>query len=241
MRWPKHPVPMTTVFRRCLLLNYALKPEALAAVLPAGVEPDVWHGRAWLSVVAGDLRRMRPAGVPPALGVTYRQIVYRAVVRCGGRRGVYFLRSDADSAIMNVGGNLMSFFRFHRADIAWTEDDLGLRVRVGSRDGTADLDLALGSGDEAGLPRGSAFGDLAEAKGCLVELYTAFHPRAHQGRVDVVRIRREDWRLTLPPVLEARCAYLDGTGPFPAGGAALDSVFAVRDLPYHWYRLRIER
>lgn len=241
MRWPKHPVPMTTVFRRCLLVNYALAPDALAATLPDGLEPDVWHGRAWLSVVVGDLWRMRPAGVPAALGVSYRQIVYRAVVRCGERRGVYFLRSDADSRITNVGGNLMSFFHFHRAGVTWTTDGAGPRVRVASADGTADLDLALDGAPATELPPGSAFRDLAEAKDCLVDLYAAYHPRVHQGRVDVVRIRREDWRVTVPPVIEARCAYLDGKGPFPPGSARLDSVFAVRDLPYHWYRLQVER
>lgn len=240
MRFPKHPVPMTTVFRHCLLVNYAIAPEALASVLPTGVVPDVHEGHAWLSVVIGDMSRMRPVGIPAALGVSYRQVVYRAVVRCGKQRGVYFLRSDADSRIMNVGGNLLSFFHFHHATVAWTQDGMDQRVRVATKDGSADIDLTLGADPLATLPNGSAFATLAEAKQHLVDLFTAYHPRTQQGRVDVVHIKREDWHITIAPVIDARCAFLDGRGPFPAGSTRLDSAFWVQDLPYYWYRLRVQ-
>ncbi len=240
MRLPKHPVPMTTLFRHCLLANYAITPEALAALLPAPLVPDLAGGRAWLSVVIADMARMRPAGVPAALGVSYRQVVYRAVVRCGPGRGVYFLRSDADSRVMNTGGNLLSFFRFHHAAVAWTRDAGREQVTVASSDGTADIDLTLGTSPLQGLPAGCAFPALAQAKEHLVDLFTAYHPRDGQRRIDVVAIKRADWRITVLPVISARCAFLDGAGPIPPGHARLDSVFAVQDLPYYWHRLRVD-
>jgi hypothetical protein len=120
--------------------------------------------------------RMRPAGVPAALGVSYRQVVYRAVVRCGPSRGVYFLRSDADSRVMNAGGNLLSFFRFHHATVAWTRDLDRQRVTVASSNGTADIDLALGTGALRALPGGCAFPALAQAKEHLVDLFTRLPP-----------------------------------------------------------------
>jgi hypothetical protein len=92
---------MTTVFQHCLLVNYAIAPEALT----------------------------------------------RAVVRCGSRRGVYFLRS----------GNHLSFFRFHHAMITWTQNDTGRRIRVKTKDGSADIDLTLGADPLAALPGGCAF------------------------------------------------------------------------------------
>ena len=240
MRLPKHPVPMTTVFRHCLLANYAITPQALAAVLPAPLVPDLASGRAWLSVVIADMRRMRPAGVPAALGVSYRQVVYRAVVRCGSSRGVYFLRSDADSRVMNTGGNLLSFFRFHHATVAWTRDLDQQRVTVASSDGTADIDLTLGTGALRALPAGCAFPALAQAREHLVDLFTAYHPQDGRRRIDVVRIKREDWQIAVLPVLSARCAFLEGAGPIPARHTRLDSVFATQDLPYYWHRLRVD-
>src|SRR6185369_5985810 len=93
----------------------------LAAVLPPPLVPDTYAGQAFLSVVVADMERMRPAFVPAFLGVTYQQVVYRAVVRCGEERGVYFLRSDADNRLMVELGNLLSFFQFHQARIVTAE------------------------------------------------------------------------------------------------------------------------
>ncbi|HEV2375494.1 MAG TPA: DUF2071 domain-containing protein [Streptosporangiaceae bacterium] len=227
---------MTTVFRRCLLANYAIAPDALAAVLPQPLVPDLAADSAWLSVVIADMARMRPAGIPASLGVSYRQVVYRAVVRCGRDRGVYFLRSDADSRFMNAGGNLLSFFRFHYAPVTWTHDVDGDRVRVLSRSGSADIDMVLGPAAPAGPAAVGAFPGLAGAKEHLVNLFSAFHPR--DGHIDVVDIERSDWPITITPAVRAHCAFLEGAGPFPTGASHLDSVFLVTDLPYYWHRLR---
>ena len=86
-----------------------------------------------MSVVIANMERMRPAFLPQVMGVTYNQVVYRAVVRCGGRRGVAFLRSDADSPFMVAAGNLLTFFRFHKAKISWSENDETLDFEAGAR------------------------------------------------------------------------------------------------------------
>jgi hypothetical protein len=75
----------------------------------------------------------------------------------------------------------------------------------------------------------------------LVELFTAYHPRPAENRLDVVRIRRASWSITVPPVRSARCGFLDGYGPFPVGSARLDSVFEACDVPYYWHRLRVQK
>src|SRR6266511_3513228 len=121
MRLPKHPVPMLTTFRRCLLVNFAVDPDAMQVLLPRHIEPGLHEGHAYLSVVVAQMERMRPAFAPRVLGITYKQIVYRVVVRCGEERGVHFLRSDADSRTMTALGNAFSFFRFHHSAIEFRE------------------------------------------------------------------------------------------------------------------------
>lgn len=237
MRFPKHPVAMQTVFRRCFLANFGVDPDELASVLPQHVEPDTYGDEAFVSVVVGEMEKMRPASVPKALGISYDQIVYRAVVRCGDERGVHFLRSDADDRIMTVLGNLMSFFRFHRSD-----------VRFRHRDGCVDLDVTTNttpSGDIAAtfeigsasdeLPASSVFGDLDDAKRWLVELYAAFDHTDGRSAVDVVRIRRGAWDIQVVDDTRGRYDFMVAGEPFTR--ARLDSVFAVGDIPYHWHRL----
>lgn len=238
LRFPKHPFPVRTVFRHCALANFRIEPDALARVLPEPLEPALAHGRAWLSVVIAEMEKLRPVGVPRALGFTYNQIVYRAVVDCDGRRGVHFLRSDADSRIMCLGGNLMSFFRFNHGKVDIRPTPSRLRVDANSRAPrpvvvSAEFDLAATSGD---LPASSVFGSMDESKRFLVELFDAFAPRSGGNAVDLVSIERNDWAVRVVPNTGIY-SFMGPDGPF-GSAAELDSVFVVDDLHYRWSRLR---
>jgi uncharacterized protein YqjF (DUF2071 family) len=230
---------MRTMFRRCLLVNFAVDPDATQRLLPRHIEPDLYRGHAYLSVVIAHMERMRPAFVPKVLGITYNQIVYRVVVRCGEERGVHFLRSDADSPVMTALGNAFSFFRFHRSAIELRE-----------RDGVLDLDVATNSavsGDihatysigEARdvLPTTSAFADLRTAQSWLVELFAAFAYTPGRPTIDVVHIRRGDWNIHVVDDLRGQYDFLMSGQPFGPDTAHLDSIFLVGDVPYHWHRL----
>lgn len=230
---------MRTTFRRCLLVNFAVDADAMRRVLPRHIEPDLYDRQAYLSVVVAQMDKMRPAFLPRALGMTYNQIVYRVVVRCGAERGVHFLRSDADNRLMCVLGNAFSSFRFHHSPIAFTE-----------RDGRVELDVTTTSAVPANiratytvsdarrsLPSTSAFPDLATAAGRLVELYTAFAYRPGRADVDVVRIARGAWDVHVVDDRRGHYDFLTSSrGPFPPGTARLDSVFLVGDVPYCWHR-----
>ncbi len=135
---PKHPVPMKAVFRNCFLVNFAVDPKLMGRLLPPRILPDLHAGTAFLSVVIADMERMRPAFLPRAFGVSCRQVVYRAVVRCNGERGVHFLRSDADNRLMCFAGDLMTFFRFNYADVRQKVENGMFHFDLVSRD-HADL------------------------------------------------------------------------------------------------------
>ena len=237
---PKHPIPMRTTFRDCFLVNFSMAPETLAAVLPAPLQPDVYAGQAFLSVVIADMERMRPAFLPRALGITYQQVVYRAVVRCGGQRGVHFLRSDADNQLMVVMGNLLSFFRFHQARIVRTKGTgihhFELVAEAGDH---ADIHATfdVGHGDRS-VPWSSVFPDMDEAQRFLVELYTAFRPSADGRRVESVDIERGGWNIGMVDAPRARFDLMDGSKLFPVGSTRLDSVIYVEDIEYLWHTVQ---
>lgn len=237
---PKHPLAMRTTFRNCFLVNFAMAPETLAGILPPSLTPDVYDGQAFLSVVVADMERMRPVFVPAPFGVTYQQVVYRAVVRCGDQRGVYFLRSDADNPLMVEMGNLLSFFRFHRSRIVRTNGD-----------GVEHFDLVADPRDHADIhatfdigragrtvPAGSVFCSADEAQNFLVELYTAFRPEPDGVHVKTVDIKRTAWRVKMVDTPRARFDYMDGSAFFPAGSTRLDSTIFVEDLEYYWHTVQ---
>jgi uncharacterized protein YqjF (DUF2071 family) len=183
--------------------------------------------------------RMRPAFVPAPLGVTYRQVVYRAVVRHRGARGVYFLRSDADHRGMSLAGDWLTFFRFHTSRIAVRAEGPLVHVDLAARPGDhADIRASFDVGGASrALPPASAFGSLAEAQAFLVELYVAFGCDEPTGEVRAVRIERGTWDLRVVDDRRAGYDVMSGSRLFPAGSARLDSVFYVEAIPYYWHTL----
>ena len=239
---PIHPIEMKTTFRHCFLANFSVQPEALVRRLPSHLHPDIHRERAFVSVVIAEMSKMRPAFLPEVLGVTYNQVVYRAVVKCGAERGVTFLRSDADNAAMVAGGNALTFFRFNSADVSWERSPNRVRFALSPKGPAsarieADYELATAS---ASLPPSSVFSDLGTAQSFLTELYAAFGARRSDGRVEIVRIVRTPWSSAV--VRDQRGVYEAMTSGllFTAEEAVLDSVFYVRELSYHWQRLALE-
>jgi uncharacterized protein YqjF (DUF2071 family) len=226
---------MTTVFRNCFLVNFAVDPEIMRRQLPPGISPELYADRAFLSVVIADMDKMRPAFLPRALGITYNQVVYRAVVRCGGERGVHFLRSDADNRVMSLAGDLLTFFHFNHSRVTQRQADGRYYFDLESGDRAdihATFDVAHASQH---MPAASRFPSLAEAQGFLVELYAAFTSDARH--ISTVRIKRGEWQIRVVEDLRGVYEFMDGSAQFPSGSAQLDSVFYVSHVSYYWFRL----
>jgi uncharacterized protein YqjF (DUF2071 family) len=72
---------LTARWSNLALVTYALRPEALLAMVPPGCELDLREGSAFVSLVAFDFLRTRVVGLP-----------WRFYVRRQGQRGVCFIR-----------------------------------------------------------------------------------------------------------------------------------------------------
>ncbi len=228
---PKHPLRMRAVFRHCWLINVHMPVQSLAARLPAPLEPEVHHDRAWLSVVIAAMDDMRPCLLPRPLGVSFDQVVYRAVVRHGDTPGVFFLRTDANHRLYAWGGDLLTFFHFHHSAI-----ELGLagaRGHLDVRAPGASVHAVFDHGvDPEALP-GSLFGAVARAKPALVDRFHALSVHPRTGRVNRVTVERGGWGVRAVGLPVAELPWLSAHLP----GAEVDSAVYAPDIPYVWSRL----
>ncbi len=170
---------MTGRLADCVLLSFRTPAEAVAPLLPDGLELVTRGPWAFWNVVACRVEAMRPqvAGVsaPAMAGVTYHHVAYRLLVqamthRADVRRGLYFLRSDADARLLGSFGNWTTDFKFHPATIDLRErfdrhppPASAYRLDVQTGDGQADASLELGP-DPAALQPASCFPTLADAR-----------------------------------------------------------------------------
>ena len=182
-----------------LFAHWPIPAEALAGRLPAGLEPDLYNGLAWLGVVPFfmDRVRVRVAGehtlsVPGTR--SFPELNLRTYVRSrrSGRQGVYFFSLDAGSLLAVLGARTLFHLPYFPARMRY-EVSAGDAVVYSSRRSfprsrPAEVRVRYGA---AGPVKLSERGDLADF---LTERYCLFTTSA-RGRLLVGEIHHRQWPL----------------------------------------------
>jgi uncharacterized protein YqjF (DUF2071 family) len=96
-RRPDKKVVAYQDWRNLLFLHWPVAPQAIEPLLPAGVELDLFRGRAWVSIVPFEGRRSRLAGIGAGFSLDFLEINVRTYVHCKGVPGVFVFSMDASS------------------------------------------------------------------------------------------------------------------------------------------------
>lgn len=225
-------------------LNYAVDPAQLRPLLPPPIEPEIFHGTAWVQILMSSLQDMRPQGMPALFGFCFYQISYRAAVcytAANGerRRGGYFVHSETNHPLMRAVGNTLQEFRFHdfgAADMVMVRDGHRLSLGVDAEDPLGKLLAVIDTRPLAGPPAGSVWSSLAELQEPLVDCYDAFG--VDGDYVYTLTIDREPWNERFVSPISVWSAFAEDG---PIAGARLDSVLHIPDCGYRWRPLRRER
>ena len=215
----------------CLLLAYRVEAGAVRALVPPGLELVTCAGHAFWNVVACRVERMRPPGLPKVLGLSYNHVAYRLYVRATSCRvdGLYFVRSDADSRLISVAGNLMTDFRFHPSTITLSAD--GPRVNCTVRGHSADADVMVDNDSPPpSLATNSPFGSPEEAARFLKYRPVAMSV-SRRGWLKLTTVHRHepDWHERRVRVVKDHLPFLDRFGP-----RHLELATRVEPLDYRW-------
>ncbi len=95
-------------WRDVTFLHWPVAPEAVSRLLPEGLEPDLYDGRAWVSLTPFSVRRFRLPLLPavPRLS-SFPETNLRTYVRGpGGVDGLWFLTAEVDS-LANLGARAL--------------------------------------------------------------------------------------------------------------------------------------
>jgi hypothetical protein len=220
------PGPLTalTTLEDIALVTYDIDPDALADLLPDWIEPDVVtlaDGRRRALVSAVSFRdvdfRFRLA---PFVRLGMVQTNYRAYVRAGGERAVWFLGSTLSSRSIEVPRRLWSM-PWHRVDAtleaAWT-DGVCTRWRSTATGPWGGMDVeATGTADPMGALDGMA--DEAETARFLTHPLAGYYRRL-DGQVAGYRVWHAPMLPTRGDVVRARYDVLERAGLVETGQAA---------------------
>jgi uncharacterized protein YqjF (DUF2071 family) len=244
-RLKRHPIPIQARFRHCLVLTYAFPVENLQPLLPPGLTVDEWNGAGFVAVALVQTERLRPVGLPAALGSDFFLTGYRvfATYRTAeGRtlRGLRILRSDANKRRMVWGGNLLTHYQYRlcEADVRFVDGRLDVRVRSGDRQ--ADIDLTAHVDREVAEPPAGIFSTWKEARRFAGPLPYTFDYEKETHSIVRIKGMRENWNPRPVPV-EVREVSMLRSAIFNGAASAFASAFYTSDIDYRWERGVLEQ
>ncbi len=215
-------VPLSTqVWDRVTFLHYRAGADELARLLPAGLEPDVCDGSAWVSLTPLIMREVRPSVLPAVPGwSTFVELNIRTYVRDRhGRDGLWFFTLDCPRRLMVWGLNLLGLPYRYRPGDSEVESQL--------RTGTETVRYSFGHGPhrrELSTVVGDPIRNQSPLDVFLTGRWNAYTTRL--GRACRVPAAHEPWRLSRAEV-EGSLLSVPGESGLPM----LDSAPLVHFSP----------
>ena len=236
----RHKMPIKARFESSLVLAYAFPRQVLQPLLPPGLALDTYKDFGFLSVALVHTRELRPAFLPPAVGLSFFLSGYRIFTQyrtTAGEllRGLKVLRSDTNNRAMRFFGNILTHYCYELSSWDLQRTDTSLTVKISTPDRKADLHVQANLRAEESLPPGSPFTDLREARNYAGPLPFTFdyEPQTHS----IIRVEgvREQWNPRAVSVTVHRNGFLE-QHPFRDAGGVLANAFFLENVPYAWRR-----
>jgi hypothetical protein len=212
----KIPITYVGELHQVQLINFSVDKREVESYIPWKITVREFEGRAMISIVNVQLRHMHPTFVHESLHVNYRHIGFRLLVEDrkwnhGINKGVYFIQSFTDNALIAQGGQLFTDYKLEKADIICTDQLLALKK------GEKYLTYALDDHIPTLLNK-----NLQQTIGTLDRAYSEL-----DGQIRMTKIMREKW-----PLEPVNCFHFK-TNFFET--ARLEGAFKINEpIHYQW-------
>ena len=106
--FPSGPWSIAMEWNDLAFLHWRVDAKKIQALLPEGLELEMFDGSAWLGVVPFRMERTRARWFPPIPSAhTFPELNVRTYVRCAGKSGVWFFSLDAASRLAVEGARVL--------------------------------------------------------------------------------------------------------------------------------------
>lgn len=231
----KNTITMWGKMKQCWLFTYHTPVEAVKDLLPAPLELVTYRNHAFWNVVVCQVQmRPYPLPLPPVASFNYWHVAYRLYAKVelkNGQKieGLYLLRSECDSRFIAFGGNLITNFNFHYAQVGVQRTPQRTELNIKSPDAAGQAYLSEKKMEQ--LPVNSVFDTLGDAAVFLKYKPFGLHvDRKGQTRVAVIKRDENAWRSKLVQTESVRWDFLAGRPVTP------EICYEVEPHDCHWNR-----
>jgi hypothetical protein len=232
----KIPVIRGVIDRR-ILVNYHVDPAVVAPLLPSPFRPKVVHGVGLAGICLIRLRQVRPAFLPPWLGISSENAAHRVAVEWDEdgavREGVYIPRRDTDSRLNAWAGGRLFPGTHHHAKFTVEEGDDRYHVALRSDDGLTRVEVR--GRRAAALPASSVFGSADEASAFFRAGSLGYSATAQPSRFEGLELRCLTWRAEPLAVEAVRSSFFEDESLFPRGSIGFDCALLMRGIEHEWH------
>jgi hypothetical protein len=113
---------MTQKWRDAIFINWPVPAAAVARVIPNGLEPDLFNGTAWVSLVPFRMENLRIRHLPPIPGTSnFGEVNVRTYVRGPNGPGVWFCSLDVHAALATLVARTFYRLPYYHGEVSETQ------------------------------------------------------------------------------------------------------------------------
>jgi hypothetical protein len=227
------------VIRRRILLNFRADPNAVAPLLPSPLQVLTYGGFAIVGVCLIGMEKLRPKGIPAALGLSSENMAHRVAVRYptreGMRDGVFIWRRETDQCLVALLGGRLFPGAHHSAGFVIDEGTEGLSMAVKTEGALADVDFA-GFYETAWQPD-SIFPAFDNAVEFFRRGDCGFSCSLQAGRLDGLRLKTLKWEMSPLRISRLHSAFFQDGQRFSSNAIQFDCALLMRGIPHEWHEI----
>jgi len=227
------------VIERRILVNFRVDPELLSPFVPAPFRPKRVCGAGMAGICLIRLARLRPAFLPPWMGIRSENAAHRIAVEWEEdgvtREGVFVPRRDTNRRFnVLAGGRIFPGVHHHaRFDVSEMTDRFEIAVR--SDDGEAELAVRARRSDR--LPASSIFRSLAEASDVFREGSHGYSPRRSGSACEGLELRSHNWHVEPLDVEQVESSFFRKLSRVLPGSVEFDCALLMENIAHEWHVL----
>ncbi|HAV63719.1 MAG TPA: hypothetical protein DCY13_15300 [Verrucomicrobiales bacterium] len=234
------PLPVVRgLMKRRLLLNYRVRPDVLAALLPAPFQPKLIGGWGIAGICLIRLEQLRPRGLPVAVGLASENVALRIAVKWRegdvNREGVFVPLRLTDSRFNSLAGGRL-FPGVHQRAHFWTAQSTNC-IKIEVRDPAGNVTIRVAARTHETAPAGSLLAELADAADFFRSGSCGWSPGLRGGSFDGLRLHATDWRLEPLMVEHLTAPWFADEDRFPRDSIEFDSAFLMQNIEHEWQTL----
>lgn len=223
---------------RRMLVNFRVRPETVAPMLPPPFRPKLVKSWAMAGICLIRLRDIRPHGFGAMFGVTSENAAHRIAVEWDEnsktREGVFIPRRDTSSRLQSLVGGRVFPGVHHHADYVVKETNDDFQLQMQSRD---DAFVRLHARRAKQLPVSSIFDSPDAASDFFARGAVGYSPSTDPDCYDGLELATASWEVEPLDVVAVQSSFFDDRRVFPTGTIEFDCALLMRNITHEWRTL----